>query len=61
MMIYNGKQTDVKWQENAVFRGCLSEGENSENLHQLYAEIICMDSKMEGSVSFLQCCYSVTD
>jgi hypothetical protein len=61
MMINNGEQTAMKWQENAVFHECLSEGENNENLHRLYAEIVCMDLKTERSVIFLQRCYSVTD
>lgn len=44
-MINNGEQASMKWQENAVFYECLSVGGSSEHLHQLYAEIVCMDSK----------------
>lgn len=47
VLINNVELTAMKWQENAVFYECLSEGGNSENLHQLYAEIVCMDSKIE--------------
>jgi hypothetical protein len=47
MMINNGEQTAMKWQGKIVFHECLSEGENTEHLHQLYAEIVCMDSKTD--------------
>jgi hypothetical protein len=53
MMINDGEQTAVKWQENAVFHECLSEGENNENLFQMYGKIIFLYSKLEWPVS---CC-----